>query len=76
MRRAIVAVIVYSLKSRLIVWRNARCLRLCDRLSSPMSVMLRQLQIRGNEINKGCRYSLPAEVKTDSVESCKIPEAL
>ena len=46
MRRVVVAVIVYKLKSRVIIWRAARCLRPCDRLSSPPSVILKQLGIK------------------------------
>ena len=45
---------------------------LCDRLWSPPSVILVQLRIRRNNM---CN-SLLAEVKTDSVEGCKMPEAL
>ena len=76
MRRAIAVDIVYLLKSRVMVWRAARSLRPCDRLSSPSSVMFSHLRIRRHETRNSCCYSLPAKVKSDGVESCKIPEAL
>ena len=76
MRRAIVVIIVYRSKLRLRVWRAARRLRLSNRLSSPLSVMLVHLIIRTNEISHSFRYFLPTEVENDSVESCKMPEAL
>ena len=68
-------VIVYPPKERVILRRAARYLSPCDRLSSPASVMLGQL-IRGNKINNSCHYSLPDEIKTDAVKSCKMLEAL
>ena len=58
------------------VWRAARCLRPCDRLSSPPSVMFLHLIIRANESRHSCRYSLLAEVKSDGAETCKVLEAL
>ena len=58
------------------MWRAARCLRLCDRLSSPPSVMSTHLRIRRHETSNGCCYSLLGEVKSDGVESCKVSEAL
>ena len=51
MRRAVLIVIVYSPKSRAMVWRATRCLRPCDRLSSAPSVMFSQLSIRINATN-------------------------
>ena len=70
-----VIVIVYALKSRVIVWRAARCLRPCDRLSSPLSVILPHLKIRSERINS-YDDSLPAEVKCDILESYKMFQAL
>ena len=58
------------------VWRAARYLSPCDRLSSPPLVMLGQLRIRRNETSNSCRYSLTTEVKSDCVDSCKVSEAL
>ena len=61
----------------MIVLRAARCLRPCDRLSNPPSVMfLPHLRIRRNETSSSCSHSLPAEVKSDDLESRKVPEAL
>ena len=40
------------------MWRAARCLRPCDRLSSSLSVMLLQLRIRRNEQFVVIVYSL------------------
>ena len=76
MRRALVVVIVYSPKLKVTVRRAARCLRPCERLSSPLSVMQSLLIVRVNEARPSCHYSLPAEVKDDGVESCKVNEAL
>ena len=76
MSQGVVVVIVYSLKSRVMVRRPVRCLKHCDRLSSPPSVMLSQLRIRRDETSNSCSYSLPIEVKSDGVESFKIPKAL
>ena len=76
MRRAIVVISIYSLKLILIVWRATRCLIPSDRLSSPLSVMLRHLMIRTNEMINSCHYNLPSEVDINSLESCKMPEAL
>ena len=60
MRRAIVVVRVYLPKLRLIVLRAIRCTRPCDRLPSPLSVMLSHLRITRNEINNSgyCAYPL------------------
>ena len=58
------------------VWSATRCLKPCDRLSSPSSVMFKHLRIRRNETKNSFCYSLPAEVKSDGVESCKMSEAL
>ena len=44
----------------------------CDRLSSPLLVISQQLRMRRNEMSN----SLLAEVKTDSVKSCKVSDAL
>ena len=70
-----VVIIVYPLKLKLMVWRAARCLRPCDRVLSFLSVMLLHLRTGGVEISNSC-YSLPAKVNTDSIESCKVPDAL
>ena len=67
---------VYLVKFRVIVWRAARCVRPCDRLLSPLPVILLHLRIRKNDTDNSCYYGLPAEVKTDRVESCKASEAL
>ena len=56
------------------VWRPVRCLRPCDRLLSPPSVMPPHLIIRANETKHSCDYSLPREVKSDIKESCKVPK--
>ena len=66
---------VYELKSRAIVWRPVRCLRLCDRLSNPPSVMLSHL-IRANKMSHSCHCSLRAEVETNSMESYEMLENL
>ena len=58
------------------MWRAARCLRPCDTLSSPLSVIFSQLRIRRHETSSSCCYNLPVEVKSDGVESCKASEAL
>ena len=76
MRRGITVIIVYHLNSRVIVWRAARCVRLCDRLSNPLSVMLGQLIIRANKTSHSCRYRLLVEVESDGMENCKMSEAL
>ena len=60
----------------MMVWRATRCLRPCDTLLSPPSVMFTQLRIRRQETRNSCYYSLPADVKSDGVESCKVSEAL
>ena len=77
MRRPIV-VAVYLLKLRVMLWRAARCFRPCDRLSSPSLLMLLQLRIKRNKTtDRYCYcYSLPAEAKSDSVESYKMFQAL
>ena len=67
---------VHPPKSRVIIWRAARCLRLCERLRSPPSVMQSHLIVRVKEMRPSCHYILPAEVKNDSVESNKVNEAL
>ena len=58
------------------IWRAARCLRHCDRLSSPESVMLGQLMIGVSETSRSFHHSLPVELESDSVESCKMLEAM
>ena len=58
------------------MWRAARCLRPCDRLRSSSSVILPHLRIGRNEMIDRYHCSLPAEVKADSMESCKVPKAL
>ena len=68
--------IVYPPKLKLMVRRAAKRLRPSDRISNPPSVMQSQLIVRVNETRPSCHYSLPAEVKNDGVESCKVPEAL
>ena len=70
-----VIVIVYELKSRVIVCRAVRCLRPCDRLSSPLSVILPQLRVRSEKANS-YDYSLPAEAKSHILESHKMLQAL
>ena len=67
-----VAILVYRLRSRVMVWRDARRLRPCDRLSSPPSVMLRQLTIGVNETSRCWRYNLLVEDESDGVESCNV----
>ena len=62
--RAIVVVIIYPLKSRVILLRAARCLTPCDKLSSPWSVILLQLIIR-NKISNNYSYNLLDKVKSD-----------
>ena len=76
MRRPVVVVIIYQVKSRVMVWRAARCLRPCDTLSSPPSVIFTHLRIRRYETSNSYCYSLLSEVKSDGVESCKVSEAL
>ena len=76
MRQAIVVVIVYQLKSRVMVWRDERCLSPCDRLLSPPLVIFLHLIIRLNEMRHSYHYSLLAEVQSDSMESCKMHKAL
>ena len=68
MRQAIFVIIIYFPKSRAIVWRAVKCLRSCDRLSSPPSVMFRQLVIRANKMSNSCHHSLPVEVEGDDIE--------
>ena len=67
--------IIYERKSRAIVWRAERCLRPSDMLLSPSSAILRHLTI-SNKMNNIYHYSVPIEVKNDSMDSSKIPEAL
>ena len=76
MRQAIAVVIIYPLKVRLIALKAARCLRPCDRLMAPLSVMLRHLRVRRNEMSNSFCGNLPAKVKTNSVKSCRLPETL
>ena len=76
MRRGIVITIVYEEKPKVIVWRAARCLRPCDRLSTPPLVMFSHLIIRTNETSPSCDYSLPLKVKSDGTESCKVSKTL
>ena len=47
--RAIVAILAYPSKSRLMARRATRRLRPCDRLSSPSSVILSNLIIKAND---------------------------
>ena len=75
MIRVMGVVIFYSKKLRVMVWRAARCLRPCDRLMSPVSLILSHLRIR-NETSNRCCYSLLKEVKSDGVKSYKMSEAL
>ena len=58
------------------VWRAARCLRPCDRLSSPVSVILRQLKIIRNKMTNSYYYGLHIEVESEKIKSCKMPETL
>ena len=58
------------------VWRDARRLRPCDRLSSPLSVMLEQLIIRANETSYCCRYSLLVEGESEGIESYNVFKTL
>ena len=71
-----VIVLVYCSKSRVMVWRAARCLQPCDRISSPLLVMRVHLIVRVNETRHSCHYSLPAKFKNDRMENCKMPEVL
>ena len=71
-----VTIIAYDLKLRVMVWRAARCLRPCDRLLIPPSVMLLQLITRANETSYSSPYSLLVESESDDMESCKISKAL
>ena len=48
----------------------------CVKLSSPASVILRQLVIRANEMSNSCYYNLLFEIESDGVESCKMSDAL
>ena len=57
-------------------WRAARCLRPCDRLSSPLLVIFEQLIIKANETSHRCRYSLPNEIESDIMKSCKVSKTL
>ena len=47
------------------------CLRSCDRLSSPASVMFAQLIVRDS-----CHYSLPVEVKSGCMKRRKMSKSL
>ena len=76
MRLARVVVIVYPSKLRVMEWRAARCLRPCDRLSSPPSVMPGQLIVRANETSHNCHYSLPFKVESDGMENSKMSKTL
>ena len=69
-------IIVYQLKSRTMVWRAVKCLRSCDRLLSPPSVMVLELIIRTDEVTNRCHYSLLSEVEINSMESWKMLEPL
>ena len=71
-----IAAIVYPVKSRVMVLRAARCLKPCDRLSSPLSVMPSQLRVRRNETKNSYCYSLLVKVKSDGVKRYKMSEAL
>ena len=55
------------------MWIAARCLRPCDRLLSPWSVIF--LQLERARVSEQSLY-LPAKIQADSVESCKMLEAL
>ena len=72
MRRAKVVVMVYNLKWRVTVWRAARCLRPCDRLSNPSSVIQVQLTIRASYQH----YNLQGEVESDRMDSYKVSKTL
>ena len=72
MRWAIVVIIVYQPKSRVMVWRSTRRLSPCDRLSSPASVMPSQLIIKANKTSHSYHYSLPVEAESDGVKSYKM----
>ena len=76
MRPAVVVIIVYLQKSRVMVWRAARSLKPCDRLSSPLPVIFQQLIIIANETSHRCRYSLPNEIESDIMKSCKVSKTL
>ena len=75
MRQSVVVFIVYLPKSRVIIWRAARCLR-CDRLSSPPSVIFRQLVIRADKMSHSYHHSLPVEVESDGTESYEMSKIL
>ena len=64
------------MKLRVILWRNKRCLKPCDRLSSLPSVTPVHLIVGANEMSHDYHYGLRAEVKSDSIESRKMLEAL
>ena len=55
----------YPSKFRVMVLRAASCLRLCDRLSSPLSVTFRHLIVRANEMGYSYYYSLLPEDQSD-----------
>ena len=71
-----VVVVFYWLKPRVMVWRDARCLKACVRLLSPPSVMFGQLIVKGNEMSYCCHYSLLVEEEIDGMESCKVAKTL
>ena len=60
----------------MIIWRDARYLRPCDRLSSPPSVILEHLIIRANKMTHSCYYSLLEEVESGGMESGKVSKTL
>ena len=76
MSHSIAIIIGYPKKFRVTAWRAVKCLRPCDRLLSPLSVILEHLIIRVSETSHSCHYSLLAEVEIDSMESCKMSETL
>ena len=73
MRQAIVVMVVYQLKSRVIVWRDARRLRPRDRLSSPPSVMLRHLTIIANKTSHIIVYQLKLRAMVWRAARCLRP---
>ena len=72
MRQTIAVILVYQLKSRVILRRAARCLTPCDSFLSPPPVMLSHLSIERNERDNSCDYNLLSEANTDSVETYKM----
>ena len=58
------------------MWSAVRCLRPCDRLSSPPSARFSQLIVSVDKMSCSFYCSLQAKVKNDSVESCEMSKAL